>query len=293
MLNGSIFTIATGVIWTLVAVIYSAVAGKQKHFTSFMFFYSAIFALLICIFQTPQNASAAEICKVAYPIVPAALLGHLGFFALYLAMKKGSHAVAWTFTQSAMVMPFLGSWLFFNSQVKWVNFAGLALVILALCGLGASKKDKSAEENKNSSLALIFSMIALLLTGLSQFCSLLPGELGSTEEALSWRLPIYSVAGVILWGAAALIMKAKIDRQVIKYGTVYGLVVAAGQVALYMAIDALASVDMVAIVYPAALSICIILFAVYCAIFRKEKLSKTAVSSLLLLLCGVILLFWK
>ena len=291
MLNGSILTIATGVIWTLVAVIYSAVAGKQKNFTGFMFFYCVIFAAFIWIFQTPQMTTAAEISKVAYCIVPSALLGQLGFFALFLAMKRGSHAVAWTFTQSAMVLPFLGSWIFFDSQVKWLNFAGLTLIILALCGLGASKKDKSAEENKNSSLALIFSMIALLLTGLSQFCSLLPGELGSTEEALSWRLPIYSVAGVILWGAAALIMKAKIDRQVIKYGTVYGFVVAAGQVALYMSIDALTPINMIAIVYPAALSICIILFAVYCAIFRNEKLSKPVIASLVLLLSGVILLF--
>ena len=291
MLNGSILTIATGVIWTLVAVIYSAVAGKQKNFTGFMFFYSVVFAVLIWLFQPPQTASVAEISKVAYCIVPSALLGQLGFFALYLAMKKGSHAVAWTFTQSAMVMPFLGSWIFFDSQVKWFNFAGLLLIVLALCGLGKSKKDKSADEHKKFLSALIFSLTALLLTGLSQFSSLLPGELGMSQEALSWRLPINTVAGVVIWGTGALIVKAKTDRQIIKYGTVYGLVVAAGQVVLYMAIDALTPIEMVAIVYPAALSICIILFAVYCAIFRKEKLSKPVIASLVLLLSGVILLF--
>jgi uncharacterized membrane protein len=248
MLSGAIFTIATGVIWTLVAIIYSSIAGKQKSIAGFMFLYTVIFTTLIWIFRTPQAAPAKEICQVAWCMLPSALLGQLGFFILFLAMKKGSHAVAWTFTQSAMVIPFLGSWLFFDNLVKWFNFAGLLLIIVALIGLGISKNKPNAIENKSSHLALILSLIALLVSGISQFCSLIPGEMGISTEALSWRLPINTIVGVSVWGIAALIKLAKMDWQTVKYSSIYGLVVAVGQVTLYMAIDALTPLNMMAII---------------------------------------------
>ena len=290
MLSGSIFTFTTGIIWTLLAVVYSNAASKQKQIFGFMFFYSIVFAALIWIFQTPQTVSSGEIGKVALGMVPSALLGHAGFFALFLAMKRGSQAVAWTFTQTAMVMPFLGSWLLFGDQVSYLNLTGLIFIVGALVGLGISKNGNAATETGKSHMAIVFSLIAMLLTGISQFCSLLPSELGVSEAALTWRLPISTTAGIIVWGIAALITKAKIDGQTIKSGTIYGLIVASGQVTLYISIDKLNPVNMAAIVYPIAVSMCIVLFAVYCAIFRKEKLSKLAAASLLLILCGVALL---
>ena len=290
MLNGAIFTIVTGIIWTLLAVVYSNAASKLKQISGFMLFYSVIFAALIWIFQTPQAATANEIGKVAMGMVPSALLGHAGFFALFLAMKRGSHAVAWTFTQTAMVMPFLGSWLLFGNEVTILNCTGLFLIVCALAGLGVSKNGDASAEKNRSYMAVVFSLIAMLLTGISQFCSLLPTESGVSEAALTWRLPISTSTGILVWGTVALINRAKINWQIVKSGSVYGLIVAAGQVTLYISIDYLEPVNMVAIVYPTAVSMCIVLFAVYCAIFRKEKLSKLAAASLLLILGGVVLL---
>jgi uncharacterized membrane protein len=290
MLNGAIFTVLTGTIWTLLAVVYSNAASKLKQISGFMLFYSIVFAALIWIFQTPDAASANEIGKVAMGMVPSALLGHAGFFALFLAMKRGSHAVAWTFTQTAMVMPFLGSWLLFGNKVTILNCTGLFLIVCALAGLGVSKNSAASVEKNKSYMAVVFSLIAMLLTGISQFCSLLPNELEASEAALTWRLPISTSTGILVWGTVALINRAKINWQIVKSGSVYGLVVAAGQVTLYISIDYLKPVNMVAIVYPTAVSMCIVLFAVYCAIFRKEKLSKLAAASLLLILSGVVLL---
>ena len=293
MLNGSIFTIITGMIWTLLAIVYSSIVGKNKSISGIMFVYSLVFAAVIWIFQCPQMVPSAEIIKVSGCVVPAALLGQFGFFSLYQAMKRGSHAIAWTFTQSAMVIPFLASWFFFDNQVKWFNFAGLFLIVLALCGQGMSKKGESAAEKKNAAAVLFFSLLALISTGISQFGALLPGELKMSEAALSWRLPLTTAVCVVVWGIATLVTRSKLNWLIIKPGIVYGVVTTAGQVTLYIAIDYLTPVNMVAIVYPAALSICIILFAVYCAIFRKEKISLLAGSSLLLLLIGVTLLFWQ
>ena len=293
MLNGSIFTIITGIIWTLLAIVYSSIAAKNKTISGIMFVYSLVFAAAIWIFQFPQNAPATEIGKVALCVIPSALLGQLGFFALYLAMKKGSHAVAWTFTQSAMVIPFLACWFLFDNKVKWFNVTGLFLIMIALCGQGMSKKSESTAEKKNSAAVLFFSILALITVGIGQFASLIPGELNMNEAALSWRLPLMTVVGIIIWGGAVVITRAKLNWQGIKKGGNYGIAAAAGQVTLYIAIDQLTPVNMVAIVYPAALSICIILFAIYCAIFRKEKISLLAGISLFLLLAGVTLLFWQ
>ena len=117
--NGISFTIVTGIIWTMLAVIYSGVASKQKSIVSFMFFSTVFFALLIWIFRFPREISSAELGRVALAMIPAGLCGIAGFQMLFWAMRKGSHAVAWTFTQSAMVLPFLGGWLIFHQAVKW------------------------------------------------------------------------------------------------------------------------------------------------------------------------------
>ncbi len=293
MLNGILFVIITGVIWTLLAAIYSAVAVRQKSLSGFMFCYALVFAALIWGFCTPVAAPVGEVMIVLLCMLPTALLGQAGFLALFMAMKNGSHALAWTFTQSAMVMPFLASWIFLNNNIKWFNFAGLLLIIAALCGMAVSKRSRDPGENKGKIRALIFSITALLLTGISQFTSLLPGEFGVGGAALSWRLPINTLLGVITWGIAALVLHGKIDRKGIKYSVVYGIVVAAGQITLYCSIDALEPLAMAGIVYPGAVSICIALFAVYCAIFRKEHLSRLTVASLCVLLGAVALLFWK
>ncbi|MBE6359613.1 MAG: hypothetical protein E7057_10270 [Lentisphaerae bacterium] len=288
--NGISFTIVTGIIWTMLAVIYSGVASKQKSITGFMFLYSAFFTVLIWIFQFPQAVSLKEFSCIALAMVPSALAGLAGFQLLYQAMRHGSHAVAWTFTQSAMIWPCLGGWLIFHQPVRYLNLAGLLLIIAALCCLGISQ-NKDAEK-KNSLLAIMLCIAAMIMQGISQFCTLFPGEWQMSKAALSWRLPVLALTGFIAWAIAAAIIRPALGKAVIKSSTIYSLVVAAGQITLFIAIDALTPVNMTGIVYPAAISICIILFALYCAVFRKEKLSIPAISGLTLLLAGVILLFW-
>lgn len=290
LFGGIAFTILTGVIWTVLGAVYSGVASKQKSIVSFMFFSTVFFALLIWIFRFPREISSAELGRVALAMIPAGLCGIAGFQMLFWAMRKGSHAVAWTFTQSAMVLPFLGGWLIFHQAVKWFNFSGLLLIISALCALGISQNKRA--ERKNSLAALCLCVGAMFIQGMSQFCTLLPGEWGMSEAALSWRLPLLALNSLAVWTGAFLALRPGFDKETFKMSGLYSFVTAAGQVTLYFAIDALTPAGMTGIVYPAAISICIMLFALYCALFRKEKITSLACCGLLQLLGGVILLFW-
>ena len=288
--SGIAFTILTGVIWTVLGAVYSRVAGKQKSIVSFMFFSTVFFALLIWIFRFPQRISGDELGRVALAMIPAGLCGIAGFQMLYWAMRKGSHAVAWTFTQSAMVWPFLGGWLIFHQTVRWFNIGGLLLIIAALCLLGISQRKDG--EKKNSPAAILLCIGAMVIQGVSQFCTLLPGEWGMSAAALSWRLPLLALNSLAVWTFAFILFRPGFDKDTLRMGGIYSCVTAAGQVTLYIAIDALTPAGMTGIVYPAAISICIMLFALYCAVFRKEKISIPVCCALVQLLLGVMLLFW-
>ena len=129
----------------------------------------------------------------------------------------------------------------------------------------------------------------MLLTGIQQTVTLIPSEMGLSEAALSWRVPIASLWG-LSWGILLLIKREPLNKKSFVSGIWYGAVVICGQITVYFAIDFLKSASASGIVYPLAVGCCIAFFSIYCFIFRKEKSSVPELAGLLMLLTGIILL---
>ena len=287
MITGLVLTILTGIFWMAVGIIYSRVAGKRLNFTAFMLVYSLAYGIFVCAVRTPYLVPFQEICKLAKIMLPASLLGMAGFLALYMAMKKSSHAVAWSFTQSAMIVPFLGGWLMLGSKVSCINIAGAVLLLTALCLFG---RNKAGDSGENTALSgILWSIGSLLLTGLSQFLTLLPGMwFDGNSELLSWRLPLQVLPLIVVWLIALAIRREKIDLSAIKWGILYGVIVSIGQILLYLALDRMQQYQLSNAVYPTAIAMCIILFTVYCRIFRNERFTPLSIAGLLIMLCGMV-----
>lgn len=291
MASGVIFIAVTGLLWMLVGVIYSKVNEKAVNFPAFMFFYSLLFFAIIHLWQPPPVVSVEKLAPIAVCMLPSALLGQGGFMMLYLAMKKTSHAVAWTFAQSAMIIPFLGGWLLLGNQVNWINLSGMILLLAALLLLGKGQ-NKLPENNRTSYQGLILCIISLLLTGVSQFLTLLAGEFCYNEaNLLAWRLPLVTWPGIFSWGAVWLIERRNATWKTLCWALLYAAVVSIGQIFLYMALDRMQMLKLSNIVYPAAISICIVLFVVFCRIFRHEVFNLLSASGVILIVLAISMLF--
>lgn len=292
MILGIAFAVLTGVIWTLVGVIYSHTAGEKDGFSSFMMSYFLVYVAIAWIFRTPQAAPTAEVLRIALVILPASIFGQLGFLALYRAMRTGPHGIAWSISQAAMVLPFLAGWLGFGNPVRVWQPLGMLLVLGSLPLLGKKKRAAGCAPQPRREF-LLWTGAAFVLIGLGQVFTLLPNELGGlSSAALSWRVPLNSLGG-LWWGAYIVFKGEKIHLSRLRLGLIYGVVVALGQIALYVAIDNMSAAQASEMVYPLAIGCCIVFFYGYCRVVRKEPSAPADLAGLAMLVPGLFMIVIK
>ena len=118
---------------------------------------------------------------------------------------------------------------------------------------------------------------------------LFPNAAPFSDAVLAWRIPIVSLTGLLIWLVVALSSKTKISFSQLKNASSYAIVIFIGQVLLYLAIDWLSSYKLSGIVYPLAMGCCIVLFSLFCMIYRHEKLHWLEQSGLAVLTIGLFL----
>ena len=73
----------------------------------------------------------------------------------------------------------------------------------------------------------------------------------------------------------------------------YGIVVALGEACFYLAADAADRLLLTSIVMPVSIGTCILLFTLYCRIFRGERLSPGGWTAVALDIVGIVLLSYE
>jgi len=126
MLSAILLMLLTGLLWTLVAIVFGSAPSDRDRLYTFFIIQGAGFAALVWLTQTPAAAPAKEILRLSGIIAPSAVTEALAFLMLKRAMDRGSQGIAWSVAQSAMVISFLGSILFFRNPSFAGQWAGLA-----------------------------------------------------------------------------------------------------------------------------------------------------------------------
>lgn len=283
--QGIMLTLTTGVAWCLVAIVYSRATQKPEGFFSFMAISSLCFALTVWTASPPAAIPAATAMTIAAVIIPAGILGQLGFWALCGAMRRGSHGVSWAIAQAAMLCPFAVELICFGEPATPVRLTGMSILIASLLPLALARTAAPTGDSPRS--FPVFAFAAFALIGAQQVLTLIPNHLpGLTPAALTWRVPLLSLCG-LGWFAAG---RTRSWRKVWQPAVLYGILIAAGQWTLFRALDCLSAAGATAIAYPLAVGSSIVLFFLYSQWFRKEKTGLFGVAGILLASLAVILL---
>ncbi len=311
MLIGFATIFLIGIIWMFVGIVYGH-STKDKDFfvlfmVSFYLFYAVISLgcpyLLDIIIPSCQllpslsKVSCEEFFNLSIFIVPSALFSSAGFFMFSIAIRRGASSVAWGIMQSAIVLPFLMTWLIFNDKVNFMSIAGIIAILLSLYFIvkGRQYNGQNIASESKSKTFIVFAFAAFLGNGLSQICSLLPNKVtmmfssvtSFSNELMAWRVPITALSGLLVWGIIAYIVKMKVSLKQWKNGLTYAVIVFIGQTLLYIAIDILSKYKLSGIVYPLAMGCCVVLFSLFCIIFRHEKLHYFEKIGLVILTLGL------
>ena len=288
MATAIILMLLTGLVWTAVGVLFGAAPSERDRLYSFFAIGNIIFCVFALATQPPSAAPAPEVLRLSALIVPSALMEVIAFLLLKRAMERGSQGVAWCVAQSAMVIPFLCLVAFMRNPASAAQWAGLASVLVGQALLGREKPEEGTDAKGATCILLALAAFALL--GLGQFLRLVPGYAGFTPEAMSWRLPLHSLAAALYWVVVCSARRLWSVGAAWRSAVPYGIVVALGEACFYLAADAADKLLLTSIVMPVSVGTCILLFTLYCRVFRGERLSPCGWMAVALEIIGIALL---
>ncbi len=288
MLHALLLMLLTGVVWTAVGILFGRAPTEKDRLFSFFALNSVICNLFVYLTRCPLSAPPAEVLRLAVLMLPSAFLELWAFLLLKQAMARGSQGIAWCIAQSAMVVSFLGSILILKNPSSSLQWLGMALMLGSLALFGRDKDAGEGVVNDAVFFRWVFASFAMI--GVSQFLRLIPGYAGFAPETLSWRLPLQSSVGLVFWLSVCLSRRRWTPRVVWRHSLPYGIVVALGQIFFYLATDAADRLRLTSIVMPVSIGTCILLFALYCRFFRRERLSRLGWFAVAIDICGIVLL---
>ncbi len=283
-----LWMLLTGALWGGVGVLIGLAPTGKRELSTFFLLYAAVFLAFVWLFRFPQMAPLREIWCVAAVIIPVGIIDIIGFYLIKLGMSAGNQGLAWSIVQSAMVIPFVGAVLFLGQKAGLIQWLGLVIMVVSITLMGLSKP-KGAPQGKNGKRYLLLVFTAFLLIGIAQFMYTLLGNLGLSEAALSWRLPIASINICLCWLVDCLWNHSFAPQKVWKLSVIYGIVVALGQISLFSAIDNAQRAGIVYMVYPIVMSLCILLHSLYCGLVKREALGVCGWCGILLSVPGILL----
>ena len=291
MLHAVSLMLLTGVIWTLVGVLFGAAPSEKDKLLSFFALNGVFYVTFVYIAQMPSAAPVKEVLRLSVLILPSAIMELVAFLLLKLAMDRGSQGIAWCIAQSAMVVSFICSIIFLRNPSSAPQWIGMVLMLASLVLFGKDKQSTGNVGNDATFFRLVFISFALI--GVAQFLRLIPGYAGFSPETMTWRLPLSAPVGMITWTVVCLAKGVWKPGKVWKHSLTYAIVVALGQICFYLAVDAADKLLLTSIVMPVSIGTCILFFTLYCRFFRHERLSRGGWAAVAMDIIGIALLSWR
>jgi len=292
VLQGILFALLAAVMWTGNAYAYATVARRGLPVIPFY--------ALACSLGTISAAAQvhwgillggqASHLPALMAVMLACGLANAGAMILILnAFACGHSAITWTFSQMAMVLYFLFSLLFWGESASGMQWAGLAVILVALAMLAPSgaANDGPRPGARGRWLALIVP--AFFLLGGAQILFIVPSHWHEGDPARLRSTLLLAIAALVGAGLA-VVLRQRIRRAMLAPALLMAVCSSLGLAFVTASGNRLAAAGHSSLVYPISTAGSVILFAPISCFVLKEQFSTARWLGLAFAIAGVVML---
>lgn len=257
---GFLLTALLGGLWTGVAVLYSHAAKKSVRPVGFYVVAAIVACPLAWLVVADWQTLAKGLPQSVMPL--GSLMAFAGLFNVGLQLlllhtiSIGHRSTVWTISQSALVVPFLVAWLWWQEPIGWVEMTGVAAVLAGVALLGMGGKHQSAKGGPWR----VFALVCFFGVGAMHVMNIIPSHEAAFQDFARLRTPLSLTAYFAGIAVVAAARRIRPSRAECLFGAAYGLIVVASAVTMYRALDLLAESHRAGLVFPLAVGISIIGF---------------------------------
>lgn len=293
-MTGVILVILSGVALALIGVALSHIALLKLNPISFLAtscFLGGIFGwCVIADWGAVTRVDRRQTLCLASLIFFISLLTCLGQFLFIMVMRKGHQAISWAIGQSAMVLPFVFSNIFWGERAGFPAWLGLALIVnsVILMSFDKTAQAKVVRPAAEKNNWFLLSIANMLIGGTVQCLWLIPSHCWADPMRL--RAPLSMSVCALIHASVAVKLKATPSPRVWIAAAVWAILAGIFYMLLFPSIDHMASINMSSIVFPVSIGTCVLVFSLYSALIMKEDFKPLTILGLLMTFIGILLL---
>jgi len=294
VIEGLLLAVVTGLMWTGIGAVYSRVAREGHDIISFQMVAGGLISVMawwLCDWPTILAGPVPHLRPLAVNMAFAGVVGAAAMMVLMSAMRRGHHAVTWTVSQSALVLPFLAGIFIWHDAARPTGTAGVAAVLVSLVLLGVSRS-KQGQDGSGGwvSVWLVLTVLAFVLIGCQQTICTIPNRWPGFHDAGRMRVALGSTSSAVFLAVVNLLRRRWPEREVLALCVLCALFGITGAVTLFAALDFMQKVGQVAIVFPLCVGVCVVGFSLYSRAWLKERLGLVGAVGLALSVLGIVLM---
>lgn len=292
MLQGIILCILTGLIWAVSGANTSRMARSGSDpvaFSAISSLFSTLWAwLFVADWDKLINQSIPRLGDLLIVMPLTSVFASAYSILMLYAMKKGHTGISWTIGQSAMVVPFILSIVIWNDKVTATGIAGIAFILVTLILLGSSRSAQTTQKTELIWYPII--LLTFISISLQQLFSMIPSHWEGWTDVANLRIPLSATTSFAIQIILMLAMKKRPDRRIVLNALFQSVLGITGSKIFYTSMDLIAPTGYLPIVYPLAVSICILGVTLYSMFIIKEYFGKREVLGVVTGLAGIILI---
>lgn len=293
MLTGLIYLVFTGFTIGSIGILITVASRKNLRYSFYRPVADTIsFTMSLFLFGKNFQISFLKdeyfLCLIGI-FCFTTISGYVAVVMLQKVMTSGPPSIVWTISQASMIFPFIFSMVFWGEDISVLKIVGIVCIFSCLIIFGVEKRAKSKFDLKDSSsIWFLYAMLIFVIFGVQQIFLAFPSKHVEYEKYADLKVLIVYVISLIFSCSVLACRKKLPSIREMRFGVLFGLVGLISVSAIFTSLDELAKYNLSGIVFPASISIGILVVTLNNILVFKEKITKFGIAGILTGIAGLV-----
>lgn len=287
MLSTILLLVGIGTAWTLVGVSQSVLASRKATICAF-YALATLFAVpgawIFCYRPAGWATTVSRLDDLVLVLLGACLLNCAGQACLVYGMQCGHRAVTLAIAQSAMVLTFCASILFWGERPGVIGLGGLLVVLCGICILSATRHAPAATFDRRW---FFCATASFLLIGAGQILTIWPSYWVGWNDDAQLRTPLTLSISCAIYLSAMLFLRDRPIQSHLLPAVLWAIGAVSAFLMLFRVLDQLAVAGSAGCAFPVGIGLSLLGFALYSHLRLREPFSRQTVLGLGCVLAGI------